>query len=212
MTHCYKFHLPTSRGIEYFMILRQLNELCDKDILLIDPKREPDKAFWHVDISSVDNITKQIVTPQKTLGKQASVRARQVIRENDVLVSTTRPNLNAVALIPAEYDGEICSTGFCVLRCGAELHPEYLFSFVQSPLFVKALTELVQGALYPAVTDRQVFAQSIPWVSMEEQHRIASQLKAQLAAVEEARQAAQMQLEEIKMLPHRLLAEAFGEG
>jgi type I restriction enzyme S subunit len=211
MTHCYKFHLPTSRGIEYFMILRQLNELCDKDILLIDPKREPDKAFWYVDISSVDNITKQIATPQKTLGKQASVRARQVIRENDVLVSTTRPNLNAVALVPAEFNGEICSTGFCLLRCGAELDPEYLFSFVQSQLFVRVLTELVQGALYPAVTDRQVFAQSIPWVSIEEQRRIAAQLKAQLAAVEEARQATQAQISDAKRLILTILEAAFAE-
>ncbi len=193
------------------MIFRQLGELCNRDIQLIDPKCEPDKQFWYIDISAVDNTVKRITNPQIVTGKLASVRARQVVQTNDVIVSTTRPNLNAVALVPAEYGGEICSTGFCVLRCGPELDPQYLFAFVQSRLFVDALTELVQGALYPAVTDRQVFAQSIPWVPLENQRRIATQLKAQLGAVEEARQAAQAQLEEIQRLPARLLAQAFGE-
>lgn len=191
-------------------VFRPIGDLCDKSVLSIDPKREPEKEFWYIDISAVDNSLKRICTPQRVAGKVASVRARQIIQKNDVLVSTTRPNLNAVALVPEEYDGEICSTGFCVLRCGKELDPDYLFSFVQSLLFVGALAELVKGALYPAVTDKQVFAQLIPWHPINEQRRIAAHLKAQLAAVEDARQAAQAQLDEIELLPARLLSQAFG--
>ena len=45
--------------------------------------------------------------------------------------------------------------------------------------------------------------------SLEDQRRIARELKAQLAVVEEARRAAQAQLDEIARLPSRLLAQAF---
>lgn len=131
------------------------------------------------------------------------------MRQNDVLVSTTRPNLNAVALVAKEYDGQVCSSGFCVLRCGPELLPDYLFSFVQSSAFVQPLSDLVKGGLYPAVTDRQVLAQQIPWVSVDKQRRIATQLNVQLAAVEEARQAAQTQLQEAKRLIPAILRAAF---
>ncbi len=186
-----------------------MGELCDKSVVSVDPKREPAKEFRYIDISAVDNSTKRIVAAQKVIGIQASVRARQIIKKNDVLVSTTRPNLNAVALVPEEYDKQVCSTGFCVLRCGPELDPDYLFSFVQSMAFVQPLSDLVKGALYPAVTDRQVFSQEIPWVSLDDQCRIAAQLKAQLTAVEEARIAARSQLIEIEKLPSRLLAQAF---
>lgn len=111
-------------------ILRPLNELCERNIIFINPKTKPDKEFWYIDISAVDNTTKTITSPFKTNGKTASVRARQVVHKNDVIVSTTRPNLNAVAIVPSNLHGEICSTGFCVLRCGSELNPDYLFSFV----------------------------------------------------------------------------------
>lgn len=186
---------------------RSLADLCLNDVRSIDPKRNPEKEFWYVDISAVDNVTKRISTPQKTSGKSASVRARQLIESGDVLVATTRPNLNAVAIVPDEYAGQVCSTGFCVLRAGPELDPGYLFAFVQSRTFVDPLVDLTKGALYPAVTDRQVLAQSIPWIAVPQQQRIAANLANQLAAVEDARQAATAQLRELTHLANAIVRE-----
>jgi type I restriction enzyme S subunit len=124
---------------------RPLSELCETTITSIDPKRKPELEFWYVDISAVDNILKQITSQQKIQGKFASVRARQVILKNDVLIATTRPNLNAVALVHEQYDSEVCSTGFCVLRVGSELDPEYLYYFTRSQAFVNSLTDLTKG-------------------------------------------------------------------
>ncbi len=98
-----------------------------------------------------------------------------------------------------------------MLRAGPELDPDYLFAYVQSESFVQPLAELVQGALYPAVTDKQVFAQKIPWIALDEQRRIAARLKAQLAAVEEARQAAQAQVKEVEALWAAIYRDAFAE-
>lgn len=190
------------------LIFRPLIELCDASVASIDPKREPHREFLYIDISAVDNSTKRIVSPQKVMGKQASVRARQVICKNDVLVSTTRPNLNAVALVAEQYDGQVCSSGFCVLRCGSELIPDYLFLFVQSPAFVQPLSDLVKGGLYPAVSDKQVRAQQIPWVHVDKQRSIAADLKIQLAAVEQARQAAKDQSDELTNLAHAIIRES----
>jgi type I restriction enzyme S subunit len=190
-------------------ILRPLTELCSRSIAQTDPKRNPDREFWYVDISAVDNVGKRITSPQRIKGKDASVRARQLIQTHDVLVATTRPNLNAVALVPEEYDGEVCSTGFCVLRAGKELDPEYLFQAVQSRAFIEPLIDLTKGALYPAVTDKQVFVQLIPWIPVVEQRQIAARLKAQLAEVETARQAAQAQLREAENLRMAVYRKAF---
>lgn len=192
-------------------IMRPLADFCSRAVTLVDPKRNPDREFWYVDISAVDNVSKQITSPQRVKGKDASVRARQLIQANDVLVATTRPNLNAVALVPAQYDGEICSTGFCLLRAGEDLEPEYLFQIVQSRAFVNPLVDLTKGALYPAVTDKQVFSQLVPWVPREEQRQIAARLKVQLAEVETARQAAQVQLRDADSLYTTLVDVAFAE-
>lgn len=190
-------------------ILRPLAELCSRAITLIDAKRNPEREFWYVDISAVDNFGKRITSPQRVKGKNASVRARQLIQTHDVLVATTRPNLNAVALVPERYDGEVCSTGFCVLRASEELEPEYLFQVVQSRAFIEPLVDLTKGALYPAVTDKQVFSQLVPWVPCNEQREIAARLKSQLAEVETARQAARVQVRDASLLQARLLRTVF---
>lgn len=189
--------------------LRPLVELCDLSVDSIDPRRSPDREFFYIDITAVDNTVKSITAPQKIAGKQASVRARQLIRVNDVLVATTRPNLNAVALVPDKYDREVCSTGFCVLRAGKELDPDYLFCFVQSQAFIEPLTDLTKGGLYPAVSDKQVFSQVIPWASISKQRKIAARLKALLAEVEAARQAVKIQLQEAAALRSKVLETLF---
>jgi len=76
----------------------------------------PSSRFTYIDLSAVDQGTKKIVAPQSLLGEEAPSRARQLIKGGDVLVSTVRPNLNGVALVPEEYAGSVASTGFCVLR------------------------------------------------------------------------------------------------
>ncbi|NBV24661.1 MAG: restriction endonuclease subunit S, partial [Proteobacteria bacterium] len=172
----------------------KLDEVCVGSTGTRDPGAEPDKIIRYVDISSVDNRAKRITEAKTLLGKVAPSRARQIILANDVLVATTRPNLNAVALVPPDLDGEMCSTGFCVLRPTPEVDPEYLFLFVQSDAFAHGLADLVKGALYPAVSDKQVRARPIPLPPLAEQRRIAGRLREQMAEVARARAAVQAQL------------------
>lgn len=67
----------------------------------------------------------------------------------------------------------------------------------------------MKGALYPAVNDKQVKAQTIPLPPLAEQRRIAAALNEQMAAVERARKAAEEELEAINRLPAALLRRAF---
>lgn len=72
------------------------------------------------------------------------------------------------------------------------------------------LAELNKASGVPGLNREDAYQQEI-WLpeTIEEQRRIAARLKAQLAEVETARQAAQVQLAEIERLPQRLLAQAF---
>jgi type I restriction enzyme S subunit len=187
----------------------KLDEVCEEKTSVRDPRREPDKPFRYVDITSVDNKSKRISEVKTLFGKDSPSRARQVIRSGDVIVSTTRPNLNAVALIPPELGEQICSTGFCVLRATPDLDSGYLFGFVQTADFVGSLSELVKGALYPAVTDNQVREQIISLPPLAEQKRIAGILKEQMAAVECARRSAEAQLQAAESLPAAHLRAVF---
>ncbi len=122
-----------------------------------NPGETPSAQFRYVDISGIDTVQKRIAATRLLLGKDAPSRARKEIRTDDILVSSVRPNLNAVAIVPDELNREIASTGFCVLRANRKLiEPLYLFSHVTSPFFVETISSQVRGANYPAVSDKDI--------------------------------------------------------
>ena len=135
---------------------------------------DPEGEFIYVDLSAVDQDSKTIASPRRLACTDAPSRARQIIRSGDVLVSTVRPNLNAVGRVPAELDGATASTGFCVLRPRSEVADgAYLFHWVRSPRFVDEMVRRATGASYPAVSDRIVCESKIPLPPLAEQKRIA---------------------------------------
>ncbi|MGH7801241.1 MAG: restriction endonuclease subunit S [Thermodesulfobacteriota bacterium] len=176
-----------------------------------DPRTTPDLLFRYVDISGVDNRLKRIIKTHTILWNDAPSRARQIIKANDVLVATTRPNLNAVALVPEELNNEICSTGICVLRPTEVINSLFLFFFVQSKYFIDTISGSgqVRGMLYPAVTDKQVRNVYIPLPPLHEQNRIAAKLQELMEEVERARTACEKKLEAAKALPAAYLREVF---
>ena len=143
-----------------------------------------DEAIRYIDIGSVNRNTKSIESPQQLLGKDAPSRARKQVAAGDTLVSMTRPNLNAVAMVSKELDGQIASTGFEVLRPVAGVDPRWIGYLVRTEAFVEAMSDLVQGALYPAVRSKDVRAHVVPLAPQAEQTRIANQLDTLLARVQ----------------------------
>lgn len=143
-----------------------------------DPRKSPDhQAFPYIDLSSVDKGMKAIVPLNVPLVEPADApsRARQLVQEGDVLVSTVRPNLNGVALVDSEFDGATASTGYCVLRPDPErLDSNYLFYWVQAPGFIEKMVREATGANYPAVSDRIIKASELPLPALAEQKRIAT--------------------------------------
>lgn len=158
-----------------------------------------DETFAYIDIGSIDRAAKAIRAPQRMLGKDAPSRARKKVAAGDTLVSMTRPNLNAVALVPEALDGQIASTGFDVLRPAHGIDPRWLAYLVRTDEFVHAMSELVQGALYPAVRTKDVRGFVAPLAPAPEQTRIADQLDTLLARI----QACQDRLEVIPALLKR---------
>lgn len=142
-----------------------------------------EENFTYIDIASIDRDLKIILQPQYLLGADAPSRARKVVEEGDVIVSMTRPNLNAVALIGEQHNDCIASTGFDVLR-PIEVDPRWVFSAVKSMRFVNAMCEKVQGALYPAVKSADIREHAIALPPLAEQTRIAQKLDELLTQVD----------------------------
>lgn len=136
-------------------------------------------SWKYIDIASVDRFQKKIVLESVSdiTPDSAPSRARQLVFAGDIIISTVRPNLNTVAIIPKELDGAIASTGFCVLRPNKlKVDTKYLFHYVKSEAFVNSLVKLATGANYPAVSDKIIKEQQLKAISLCEQKEIAATL------------------------------------
>jgi len=160
-----------------------LRELVEAKTGTLNPSAWPDDPITYVDVTAVDNRTKAITGARTLRGAEVPGRARRLLRTGDVLVSTVRPNLNAVALVPESLDGDVASTAFCVLRATPRVLPEYLYFFVRSGRFIRELTRLATGALYPAVSDARILDQMLPLPDLARQRRIVDMLQCAQSAV-----------------------------
>ncbi len=186
----------------------KLGDVCER-VSTLNPTRDlQSETFQYIDIASVSRETKQIETSSTLLLADAPSRARQSVNENDILISTVRPNLNAVAKISAQLDGAVASTGFTVLRSNQKLLCEnWLFQWVKSPSFVDDMTDKAAGASYPAVSDRIVKDSEIPLPPIAEQKRLASILDAADALRQQRRET----LRVLDELAQSLFLELFGD-
>ena len=172
-----------------------------------NPRKDGVGTFTYVDISSIDQARKVVSTPASVEVANAPSRARQLIASGDVLVSTVRPNLNAVAITGPDLDGATASTGYCVLRPRTgDLDGRYLFHWVRTAPFIAYLVRLATGASYPAVSDETVRAAPIPLLPIEEQRRIAAVLDATDALRAKRRQA----LSKLEDLSQAIFVDMFG--
>lgn len=172
------------------------------------PARAGQREFTYIDIGAVDQDAKRIAAPRTLACAEAPSRARQLVYSGDVLVSTVRPNLNAVARIPVHLDGATASTGFCVLRPRrARLVSNFLFRWVQSPTFVADMVSKATGASYPAVSDRIVLDSLIPLPPINEQRRIAAILDQADALRAKRREVGAL----LGALSHAMFIEMFGD-
>lgn len=130
-----------------------IGDVVEKKVFQGPPKGKGD--FYYIDISSIDNEKKRIIEPKKIPISQAPSRAKQHVKAGDILVSMTRPNLNAVAIVPEELDGAIASTGFDVLR-PIGIDSSLIFRRLTSSEFINEVTSKVQGALYPAIRSSDI--------------------------------------------------------
>ena len=156
-----------------------LDNLClpvDK----VAPKDAPDQPFTYLDITSIDNTTFRVVSPKTYMGRDAPSRARQKVSRGNILFSTVRTYLKNIAMVPPEFDGEVASTGFCVLNPAQGIDQKFIFYLVLNDEFISNLNPLQRGTSYPAVRNDDVLAQEILLPPLPEQHRIVAAIEQHL--------------------------------
>lgn len=176
----------------------------------IDPTKKPDEEFIYLDVSSVNKETKEIESTTVLLGKDAPSRARKLVRTNDVIFATVRPTHSRVALISEEYDEQVCSTGYFVLRAKDFLSNNLVYYFLLTYSFNKQMEKLQKGASYPAVNDSDVKGIIIPFPkSLKLQETIVQKLDALSAETKRLEAIYQQKINDLEELKKSVLQKAF---
>ncbi len=128
-----------------------LGFIADINSETISKNNEP-QNIRYIDISSV-GIGQLTESPKHMMFKDAPSRARRLIKRNDIVISTVRPNRKSRFYVTKELEDAVISTGFAVIRPKPSfIDPIYLYALICSEDFVNYLVRNEKGAAYPAVT------------------------------------------------------------
>jgi type I restriction enzyme S subunit len=131
------------------------------------------------------------------------------VSPGDVLLNITGASIGRVCVVPDALCPANVNQHVSIIRCKAEIHPQFLSFYVSTPEFQRFIADTQAGATRQALTKALMEDFRVPLPALEEQVRISAILNEQTAAMARARTAAQAQLEAAKSLPSAYLREAF---
>lgn len=166
--------------------------------------------FDYIEIGSVQ-YGRGIIYTEHMKFKNAPSRARRIVRKDDIIVSTVRTYLKAVATIPACNNSLIASTGFIVIRPHKVL-PRFMNYALLSESFISLVESYSTGISYPAINSVDVVKFKIPVPCRSEQERIAAFLDAECAEIDTVLEKTRASIEEYKKLKQAVITQAVTKG
>jgi type I restriction enzyme S subunit len=159
--------IPTNWSVRRLKFLASINDEA------LSEKTDPQFDMIYVDIGGVDKI-QGIQERQDYLFEISPSRARRIVRDGDVIISTVRTYLRAIAPIKAPECNQIVSTGFAVIRPTSRLKSDYAAYALRATHFVENIVANSTGVSYPAVEATKVASFSLAFPELMEQERIAA--------------------------------------
>lgn len=136
-----------------------------------------EEDFIYIDIESVENGTGKISYSKLLSPKSAPSRARRIIRNGDVIVSTVRPNLKAFAYLENLPKNCLASTGFAVISESDRILGKYLIQVLRQEIAVHQMVAMSGKGQYPSITANDLGEIEIPLPPLEIQEEIVKEIE-----------------------------------
>ncbi len=153
---------------------------CNDDVL--PESTSPGQVLDYIEISDVDEVS-GIKGFESVKFSDAPSRARRLVMDGDVIVSTVRTYLRAVAAISNPTAETVVSTGFAVLRPRA-IDSRYSKYAILYDGFISEVISRSKGISYPAINATDLVRISVPLPPPDEQQAIADYLDAETARID----------------------------
>ena len=173
---------------------------------------DPDFEIAYIDIGNVDS-SGTIHEIVEYRFEAAPSRARRIVRDGDVIISTVRTYLQAIAPIIEPPENLIVSTGFAVVRPRPDqLDPGFCRYAVREPRFLAEVEMRSTGISYPAINASEIGDIAISLPELPTQRKTSAFLDAELAQLDTLIEAKQKLLGFLAEKRRTLVAEAVMRG
>ena len=172
---------------------------------VLSENTNPGYEFRYIEISDVNQFS-GIGPGRKVSFSESPSRARRILRENDVLISTVRTYLRAIGTVRKCRDNLIGSTGFCVLRATQRILPSYLSYIVNSEQFVASVVSNSVGVSYPAINSSDLVNLKSALPSFHEQAQISQYLNKKTSQIDSLSERLQRKIELLKEYRQSLIS------
>jgi type I restriction enzyme S subunit len=171
-----------------------------------------DYVLEYVDIGNVDSSGKiHEIAPYSF--EDAPSRARRIVRDGDVIISTVRTYLQAIAPVQAPPDNLIVSTGFAVIRPRrSELTPNFCKYALRESAFLLEVEMRSVGVSYPAINASEIGDIRIHLPSLRRQQVIAGYLDRETARLDQLVAAKERVLELLAEKRRSVITDAVTRG
>ena len=188
----------------------ELKEVCKINPESTDPvKAYPNQIINYIDISSIENGTGLLLGYNEILSNDAPSRARRLVQNNDILLSTVRPNLKAFTLLKDIRSRSIASTGFAVLRANIEkMLPVYLYESVRTQTAINQMISKMGRGAYPSINQTDVESIQIPLPPLTTQRAIVAEIEAEQKLVDANRELIERFEKKIKAVLSRVWSDS----
>jgi type I restriction enzyme S subunit len=190
---------------------RQLKYLCSYNDEVLSETTGDDYEIEYVDIGSVSAI-EGISSTETMLFGNAPSRARRIVRDGDILISTVRTYLEAIASVEAPPNNLIASTGFAVIRPNVFLNKGYAAYCLRASGFIKEVVARSVGVSYPAINASDLVNIKTPEPSLPEQEKIAAFLDHETAKIDALIEKQQRLIELLKEKRQAVISHAVTKG
>lgn len=185
-----------------------LKYICTYNIESLSEDTDPQFSFDYVDIGSV-SLVNGIENKTRMNFGEAPSRARRLVRSKDIIISTVRTYLKAIAIIPSFSFPLVVSTGFLVVRAKDEcVLPEYLGFTLKSDAFTKAVEARSVGVSYPAIKASEAVKIFIAIPPISEQREIATYLEKKCSEIDRAINSTKLLITKLKEYRQSLIYQA----
>lgn len=182
---------------------------CNDDVL--SEATPEDWEIEYLEISGVDPIQGIIETNMITFAEAPS-RARRKVQHGDIVISTVRTYLRAIAPIINPDENLIASTGFAVIR-PQKIHSGFLGHLLRSEFIVGNIISRSVGVSYPAINPSALIRINIPIpMDLSEQTAIATFLDHETAKIDELVAEQEKLIELLKEKRQAVISHAVTKG